>query len=132
MPIQEFALGQQLEQRGACIRRRRDGSLHTIDFSAAPQSVSEAILANLASAARVSVLLLPQATIADAAAPSIAQLAELTELDLRGTQITDAGLMHLKSLVKLKILQLNGAAVTREGVKSLRQSLLNCRIIFLD
>ena len=132
MPIEEADSARQLELLGARVRRRRDGSLHTVDFSAAPQAATDELVTRVAAAPRLSILLLPQAAITDAAAPSFARLAELTELDLRRTQITDAGLRRLKSLTKLKILQLTGAAVSREGVKSLRQSLLNCRIVFLD
>jgi hypothetical protein len=130
MPIEKADLVLNLESLGARTRRRRDGSLHTVDFSSVPQAASDELIPLLIAASRLNVLLLPHAPITDAAATSLAKLAELTELDLRETRITDAGLAQLNSLTKLKILQLTGAAVTREGVKSLRQALLNCRIVF--
>jgi hypothetical protein len=122
----------ELESRGARVRRRRDGSLHTVDFSNNPASCTDEVVRDLVAAPRLAVVLLPQAPITDAATASLAQLTDLHELDLRGAPITDAGLAPLRALGKLKILQLTGASVTREGVKSLRQSLLNCRIVYLD
>jgi hypothetical protein len=128
----ELELGQQLEFLGARVRRRRDGSLHTVDFGTAPQNATDELIAQLAGTSRLHALLLPHSQITDAAAPSLARMQDLAELDLRGTLMSDVGLMQLTSLVKLKILQLTGAPASRDGVRSLRQSLLNCRIIFLE
>ncbi len=121
-----------LTSLGGRVRRRKDGSLHTIDFSPSPQAVNQDVIQQLGECRRLAVLLLPGAAVDDSAAPWLAQLEELTELDLRHTLLTDAGLPYLRSLRKLKLLQLTGASVTRDGVKALRQTLLNCRIVFFD
>jgi hypothetical protein len=128
----EQALAARLQALGARVRRRKDGSLHTVEMSAAPQAATDALLAELEGAPRIKVLALPGAPITDDAAGSLAQLTQLTELDLRNTALTDEGLLQLKLLSGLTLLQLTGSRVTREGVKTLRQSLLNCRVVFLD
>jgi Leucine Rich repeat len=132
MPSDELQLATWLETLGARVRRRRDGSLHTVDFAGAPQAATDAVAARLREAPRLKALAFPRAPLTDAAADALSQLLELTELDLRETQVTDQGLELLKALSSLKVLQLTGAPVTREGVKKLRQALLNCRIVFLD
>lgn len=129
---QEVELATWLESRGARVRRRKDGSLHTVDFSSAPLAATNDVLHRLGESRRLAVLRLRGATLDDAAAPTLAEFTELTELDLRQTAITNAGLSHLATLRNLKLLHLTGATVTREGVKPLRQALLNCRIVFLE
>ncbi len=132
MTVDDTQLGVWLESLGVRVRRRRDGSLHTLDFTAVPQAATEEVAARLPEAPRIKVLLTPGGAIGNTGAAFLARLPELAELDLRRTQIGDEGLASLKSLVNLKVLQLSGAPVTRDGVKALRQSLLNCRIVFLD
>ena len=62
---------------------------------------------------------------------ALAALPKLTHLDLQDAAITDAGLRQLAKFPSLKMLQLTGTQLSREALKSLRQSLLGTRIVYL-
>ena len=53
MPLEEADLNAQLESLGARVRRRRDGSLHTVDFSSSPQAATNEVIAQLSGAPRL-------------------------------------------------------------------------------
>lgn len=94
-----------LESLGARLRKRKSGRLHTVDFSAAAETITDQQLDHLE------------------------QIQALEVLDLSGAEVTDLGLQKLRSHRGLKLLTLTGCPVTPEAVRALRQNLIGCRII---
>jgi len=94
-----------LESLGAKVRKRKSGRLHTVDFSAASETITDRQLDHLE------------------------PIQALEVLDLSGAEVTDLGLEKLRSHRGLKLLTLTGCPVTPAGVRTLRQNLIGCRII---
>jgi Leucine-rich repeat (LRR) protein len=84
-------------------------------------NVTDACLAHLERASRLTILSIGRAPITDSGLKHMAQVQQLEDLSLFGTKITDTGLEHLRTLSKLQELDLQETSVTDAGLKSLQQ-----------
>lgn len=94
-----------LRARGATIRLRKSGQVHTLDFSAADEKPTDQQLRELTT------------------------LQNLEVLNLTDAPITDASVELLREHSGLKLLTLMGTQMSATAIKQLRQNLIGCRIV---
>lgn len=119
-----------LRAAGAEIKLGKSGKVRGVRLPAG-RGVDESQLQALAQLPDVTRIEAAGVPLRDEQLAALARLQQLTHLDLQRTAVTDAGVGELAKLQSLKMLQLSGTAVSREALKTLRQSLLGCRIVYL-
>ena len=98
------------------------------NLSVANTQVTDQGLKHLKTLNRLRFLSLSGTQVTDAGLVHLKGLTWLEGLILDNTPVTDAGLVQLQGLKKLQQLDLNGTRVTGAGLRTLRQSLMPCRI----
>lgn len=94
-----------LKSKGALIRLRKSGQVHTLDFSGCEWKPDDQSLCQLET------------------------LQSLEVLNCENAPLTDAAIDSILRHPSLKLMTLSGTRLSAEGIKRLRQNLIGCRII---
>ena len=114
------ALVAKIEKAGGSVRMIAQNDDHLeVDFHMAGPTVTDALIAPLATLKNVVELNIGKTSVTDAGLVHIKGLTGLTMLHLEGSKITDKGLPMLKGMTNLTYLNLYGTAVTDDGIQQL-------------
>ncbi len=101
----EDALIQRFKTRGARVRLRKNGQVHTLDLSTCEPPANDALL------------------------QETGPLQSVEVLNCTGAELTDNCVDVLLSHRRLRLLTLSGTPVTPEAIRHLRHNLIDCRIV---